>query len=177
MQKQNETEIDLAPAERLLASVDEADRFDNGRVKAEVLIPLLHGIQKEYGYLPHPVLTWLSKEARIPESRIFGVISFYTQFYLEPQGKHEISCCCGTACHVKGSDKVADAITNEFGIESGETSEDGLFTLHNVNCVGACALAPVLIVDGKYHDGMTADKALKILGKIKSEETAAGGES
>lgn len=176
MFKQNEAEIDLAPAEKLLATVDSDDRFQNGKVKSEVLIPLLHGIQKEYGYLPRPVLTWLSKETGIPASRIFGVISFYTQFYLEPQGKYEISCCCGTACHVKGSDKVADAIINEYGIESGETTDDGLFTLQTVNCVGACALAPVLIIDGKYHDGVTPESALKILGRIKSEETD-GGES
>lgn len=174
MNKQNEAEIDLAPAVELLASVDNDDRYENGKVKSEVLIPLLHGIQKEYGYLPRPVLSWLSRETGIPESRIFGVISFYTQFYLEPQGKYEISCCCGTACHVKGSDKVAEAIINEYEIESGETTDDGLFTLHTVNCVGACALAPVLIVDGKYHDGVTAESALKILGKIKSEETPGG---
>lgn len=177
MQNQNEVEIDLAPAEVLLASVDSSDRFQNGKVKPDVLIPLLHGIQKEYGYLPRPVLNWLNKETGIPASRIFGVISFYTQFYLEPQGKYEISCCCGTACHVKGSDKVADAIIDEYGIDSGETTPDGLFTLQKVNCVGACALAPVLIVDGKYHDGVTPESALKILDKVKTEEETSGGKS
>jgi NADH:ubiquinone oxidoreductase subunit E len=128
-----------------------------------MLIPMMQDIQKIEGYLPPQQLRELSKEMEIPLSRIYQVATFYSSFRMAPKGQHEVTLCMGTVCYLKGANKISEAICEEYSIEPGGTTEDRLFTLQAVNCVGACALAPVMIIDGKYHDGVTPDGALEIL--------------
>ena len=136
------------------ASAPEAD---------ELLIPLLQDLQDGYGYLPREILEWMSGQTGIPMSRIYGVITFYTQFYLEPKGRHTIRCCEGTACHVKGAKRIAESIADELDVEEGETTKDMKFTFETVQCLGTCFLAPVVMIDGDYYGEMTQDKLAKIL--------------
>ena len=136
-----------------------------------MLIPMMQDLQSEYGYLPAEDLREMSKMLKVPLTRIYHVATFYTAFRLAPKGQHEVTLCMGTVCFLKGSDKISALICEEYGIEPGGTTSDRLFTLQAVNCVGACALAPVMIVDGKYHDGVTPEGALKILSGLKLEES------
>jgi NADH:ubiquinone oxidoreductase subunit E len=117
-------------------------------------------------YLPVDVLKELGASLEIPLSRIYSVATFYSAFRLAPPGEHQISLCMGTVCFLKGAGKVAEAIQKEFSMEAGGTSPDRKFTFKPVNCVGACALAPVMIVDGTYYDGVTPESACSILHDI-----------
>lgn len=128
-----------------------------------MLIPMLQDLQAEYGYLPAEQLRNLSKEIEIPLTRIYGVATFYSSFRLAPKGQHDITLCMGTVCYLKGANRISEAICEEYHIEPGGTTSDRLFTLQAVNCVGACALAPVMLVDGKYYDGVTPQSALDIV--------------
>jgi len=149
--------LDFSVAERILD--------DMGEIEAGALIPLLQKIQDAYGYLPTPVLEEISEKTGIPTSRMYGVISFYSQFYLEPHGRHTIRCCRGTACHVKGSLEVSEAIKRELGIEDGETTEDMKFTFETVACLGTCFLAPVIMIDNDYYGLLNPSKVKSILKK------------
>jgi len=133
-----------------------------------MLIPMMQDIQSEHGYLPQDQLRILAKELNIPISQIYSVATFYSSFRLAPKGQHEITLCMGTVCYLKGAGKISEAICQEFNIQPGGTTEDRLFTLQAVNCVGACALAPVMIVDGKYYDAVSPDKALQIISDLAS---------
>ena len=137
---------------------------------AGMLIPMMQDLQAEYGYLPAEQLREIAEELKIPLTRVYGVAMFYSSFRLTPKGAHEVTLCMGTVCHLKGAPRISEAICQEYGIQPGGTTLDRLFTLQAVNCVGACALAPVMIVDGKYYDGVTPDSALKILGGLTPEE-------
>jgi len=128
-----------------------------------MLIPMMQDMQAEYGYLPPEELKRLAAELGVPLARVYGVAMFYSSFRLSPRGQHEVTLCMGTVCYLKGAPKVSEAICTEYGIKPGGTTADRLFTLQAVNCVGACALAPVMVVDGKYYDGVTPDLALKVL--------------
>ena len=128
-----------------------------------MLIPMMQDLQAEYGYLPQEELKRLSAELGVPLARVYGVAMFYSSFRLAPKGQHEVTLCMGTVCYLKGSPKISEAICAEYGIKPGGTTADRLFTLQAVNCVGACALAPVMVVDGKYYDGVTPDSALQVL--------------
>ena len=161
--KSAEPIIDLGPAEKIFDKLDETEQSRSSGSISEHLIPLLQELQKTYGYLPPEVLQMASRRTGIPASRMYGVITFYTQFYLEPRGRHIIRCCEGTACHVKGGKKIAETIERELKIEAGETTEDGEFTLESVSCLGACALAPLVMVDDDYHGKMSQEKAAKLL--------------
>jgi len=165
-----ETEFDLDIAEGILAGLGWSGRGDDGHDIAGQLIPLLQQLQDAYGYLPPPVLMWLSKRTGIPTSRMYGVITFYAQFYLEPHGKHTVRCCRGTACHVRGGKKVINTVISTLGIEDGETTDDMLFSLETVACLGACALAPVMVVDNTYYGKMTARRAEQVLRQLAQEE-------
>jgi NADH:ubiquinone oxidoreductase subunit E len=128
------------------------------------IISLLQDIQDVFGYIPSEVVDWFSEKLEIPESRFFGVITFYAQFYLKPRGKNVITACCGTACHVKGSDRLIDNLARELKIpESEDTTEDGQFTLERVACVGACSIAPVVIVNKKVHAKATMSRLKRVL--------------
>lgn len=133
------------------------------------LIHILHKIQAEYGYIPSQALSSISKHLKISESEIFGVLTFYKAFSLKPRGKHLVTICMGTACHVRGAPMILDELRRQLSIEPGETTEDDLFTLETVNCVGACALGPIVISDGDYHGQMKTREVNKLIKKIKKE--------
>lgn len=132
------------------------------------LIPILQDIQSELGYIPEPALERVSQLLGISTSHIYGVTTFYHQFRLKPKGKHLISVCRGTACHVKGSLKINDFLVKELKItDQVDTSEDGVFTLQRVRCVGACSLAPVLKVDENFYGNVDTAKVRQILSKYR----------
>ncbi|RJX23840.1 MAG: NAD(P)H-dependent oxidoreductase subunit E [Dethiobacter sp.] len=127
------------------------------------VVSLLQEVQEKYNYLPEELLREIAKERNIPLMDIYSVATFYKAFSLSPKGKHKVVTCSGTACHVRGSEKVTREISRTLGIESGHTTEDGLYSLENVSCLGACALAPLVVIDGEYHGSMTSAKILEIL--------------
>lgn len=130
------------------------------------LIGMLQDIQATYNYLPREALICLSDMINIPLNRIYSVVTFYTAFSLEPRGKHIINICMGTACHVRGAAKILEETERILGIKSGETTGDMKFTLETVNCLGACALGPVIVIDGEYFGKVTPDKIEPILSKF-----------
>ncbi len=160
--------ISLEPAKEILYSFK---KENNLKVKSNYLIPILQKIQDSYGYLPESVILWISENSGISKSRIYGVITFYEQFYTEPQGKHTVKCCRGTACHVKGGAEVLNIVKNAIGIDDGETTDDLLFSLETVACLGACALAPLMVVDDTYYGNITSHRAEKILKKMKNTDS------
>ncbi len=134
-------------------------RKENGSV-----ISVLQDMQEVFGYINEDAVNWFSDKMNVPASNFFGVATFYSQFYLKPRGKNIVIACCGTACHVKGSEAVINRMRAEMGIAEGEdTTSDGHFTLENVACVGACSIAPVVIVNKKVYGGVNPDKASAIL--------------
>lgn len=136
--------------------------------EAGALMPVLHEAQNIYGYLPAEVQTVIAEELDIPLAEVYGVATFYSQFSLSPKGKHRISVCLGTACYVKGSDKVLEAIEKELRISCGECTPDKKFSIDSCRCVGACGLAPVMIVDGEVYGKLSAKDVAGILdGYIK----------
>jgi NADH:ubiquinone oxidoreductase subunit E/NAD-dependent dihydropyrimidine dehydrogenase PreA subunit len=137
--------------------------------QAGMVIGALQDVQDEFNYLPEDALTYLSRKSEIPLSRLYGVARFYNAFSLTPRGKYIIRVCLGTACHLKGGPRIADALSRELGIESGETTEDRMFTLERVNCLGCCALAPVVEVNGNVHAGVTVGKIPSILAQYGYE--------
>jgi len=149
--------LDLEPARRIVEEMSPVAPGD--------LIPLLQSIQSDYGYLPQEALEEISRITRIPTSRVYGVATFYAQFHLEPHGRHTIRCCRGTACHVRGADKVIDALKEKLRIEDGGTTEDMKFSLETVACLGTCFLAPVIMVDDDYYGHMRADRVEEVLEK------------
>lgn len=161
---------DFAPARRILESMEKSRRADGCGITEGDLIPLLQEIQDAYGYLPPQVLTKVSAITGIPTSRMYGVITFYSQFHLEPHGKHKITVCRGTSCHVRGGKKALDMAASVLGIRDGETSQDMEFSLETVACLGACALSPVMVVDGKYYGKLTPRRAERILRQLAAEE-------
>jgi NADH:ubiquinone oxidoreductase subunit E len=138
------------------------------------IISLLQDIQAEFGYIPEDAVMWFSTKLDIPSSRFFGVATFYAQFHLKPRGRNIITTCCGTACHVKGSERLINGLVRELDLPEGEnTTPDRQFTVEKVNCVGACSIAPVVIINDKVHGKMSADslmKEIKVLKERESEE-------
>ncbi|MCL6584282.1 MAG: NADH-quinone oxidoreductase subunit NuoE [bacterium] len=134
--------------------------------KRGALIPVLQKIQEYYAYIPEAAVDLIAEGLNIPASEVYGVITFYAQFYTHPRGKHLIRVCRGTACHVKGSKTILEIIKDKLSIKEGDTTEDLLFTLETVGCLGACALAPVIVIDGYYYDKVTAQKIDDILNRL-----------
>jgi NADH-quinone oxidoreductase subunit E len=144
-----------------LEKVDEiVDRYD---AEKESLIQILQDITSEYNYLPEFCLRQCSQRLNVPLSEVFEVATFYKAFSLEPRGKHLIHVCLGTACHVRGVPQILNRIERILNIKAGQTSEDLMFTLETVNCVGACALGPVVVINGQYHGQMTQTKVQELL--------------
>jgi NADH:ubiquinone oxidoreductase subunit E len=145
--------------------------LDNYRTNEGNLISILQDVQSVFGYIPEDAVNWFSDKLDIPASRFYGVVTFYSQFHLKPRGKNIITACCGTACHVNGSDKIIDGIRRELRLAKGEdTTADGQFTLEEVACLGTCSFAPIVLVNGKVHGKAKVDKVLKEikpLGKSK----------
>lgn len=144
----------------------------NKRHQHGSLIPLLQSAQDSYGYIPEKVIYYISELVKIPASEIYGVITFYAQFRLKPLGKNLIRICEGTACHVNGAKTVLSVLNDELGITVGETTEDGLFTLQSVACLGCCSLAPVMMINNETYGNLTTEKIKKTIKKIKTEEQA-----
>ena len=128
-----------------------------------LLVDILQDIQAETGYLPREVLEETSHALDVPLSRVYGVATFFKAFSLKPRGRHLINVCMGTACHVRGAGKVLEQIEQELGIKTGETTPDFKYTLETVNCVGACALGPMVIIGEDYHGEMTPDTVSAVL--------------
>ena len=138
------------------------------RDPAGMLIGALQDVQEEFNYLRQDALTYLSAKSGIPLSRLYAIARFYNAFSLEPRGKNIIRVCLGTACHLRGGGNIADAVTRELGIGHGETTSDMMFTLERVNCLGACALAPVVTVNKTYYGKMTIGKMMGIIEQCRS---------
>ena len=128
-----------------------------------MLISILQDIQAEYNYLPREALTEVSQGLEVPLSRVYSVATFFRSFSLTPRGRHIINVCLGTACHVRGGVRILEEIERALGIKPGETTENLRFTLETVNCVGACALGPIVIIDGGYSGQMKTDKVKPLL--------------
>ena len=127
------------------------------------LIPLLQDVQDELGYLPPEAMKEIARYLNLPESAVYGVVTFYAQFYLTRQGRHRVKVCQGTACHVRGGRRVLDAVRRKLGVEPGETTPDYEFSLERVACFGSCALAPVMVVDGRVYGKLTPSRAVRII--------------
>ena len=146
--------------EKKVALVLDKYQHDKG-----MLVSILQDIQEEYNYLPRESLKQVGKTLDVPFSQLYSIATFFKALRLTPRGRHLINVCMGTACHVRGVVKVMEAMERELGIKSGGTTDDLEFTLETVNCVGACALGPVVIVDGEYHGQMKMEKVKDILKK------------
>jgi NADH-quinone oxidoreductase subunit E len=134
-------------------------------------IPLLQKVQDHYGYLSKEMVNKLSENLNKSAHQIYGVISFYAQFYTQPRGKYVIRVCRGTACHVKGSTRISEVVTEEFGIKNGQTSENFLFTLEEVSCIGACGMAPVIMINDRTYGNLTPEKARSIFKDYANKES------
>ena len=148
--------------EQELLTFIEANKDEEG-----VLMPALQTAQEIYGYLPIEVQTMIAKALSMPLSEVYGVATFYSQFSLNPKGEHRISVCLGTACYVKGADKILEGLEARLGIKCGECTADGKFSLDSTRCVGACGLAPVMLVDEDVYGRLTVDELDDILAKYR----------
>ena len=138
------------------------------------LISILQEIENTFGYIPENAVNWFASKLDINPSRFYGIATFYAQFHLKPRGKNIITACCGTACHVKGSERLINGVKKELDISEGEeTTKDMQFTLEKVNCIGACSIAPVFIINKKVHGKAAADKLIKEIRSIKGANSEA----
>ncbi|MFC1836306.1 NAD(P)H-dependent oxidoreductase subunit E [Thermodesulfobacteriota bacterium] len=135
----------------------------NGARNEAMLIGILQEIQREERYLPREMLEYVSERMDIPLTRIYTIATFYKSFSLTPRGEHQMKVCTGTACHIKGAGQTCEEIRRRLGIDEGETTPDMQFSLEKVNCLGTCALAPVIVVDNDYYDGVNPAKIRRIL--------------
>ena len=143
--------------------------------KKTALISILHDIQDRYNYLPDGALKKVAQRLQMDLPNLYGVATFYKSFSLTPRGKHSITLCCGTACHVRGGPKLLREVTQLLKIEPGQTTPDKTFSLHAVNCLGVCAIGPVMMVDRKYYGEMNWVKARRLLEKLNNHR--GGGKS
>jgi NADH-quinone oxidoreductase subunit E len=141
------------------------------------IIAILQDIQTEVNWLPEASLRHVGSELQIPPSKMMGLATFYRAFSLEPRGKHIVQLCLGTACHVRGAVRIQGAIERELNIQAGNTDADLQWTLATVGCLGACALGPIVVIDGEYHGQMTSVKASRLLQRIKKADGNSAGSS
>jgi NADH:ubiquinone oxidoreductase subunit E len=139
----------------------------NNKTQKGSIITVLRECQNVAGYLPVELMDYIGQNLNLSSSEVFGVASFYSLFSFEPKGRHTVKVCLGTACYVKGIKEVVSRISYEYGLEEGDTSEDRRFSLEGVRCLGACGLAPVMVVDGDTHGAITSDKVINILEKYE----------
>jgi len=151
--------VDLTETEKIV----EKYRGKNG-----VLIPLLQDVQKVYGFVPKEAVDYISKEMKIYPVEVYGILTFYSQFYLTPRGKHSIRVCQGTACHVMGGKALLDYLEGKLGIESGETTDDGMFTIERVACLGCCGMAPVVAVGDEFHGNCSVEMLDELVEKYRT---------
>lgn len=157
--------LDKGTRERLTVVIA---NWDEGKGS---LISLLQRIDAEANYVPPETLPAVADKLQLPLSQVCSVATFYRSVSLSPRGRHRVTCCVGTACHVRGGDRVANEIATQLGIEPGETTPDLAFSFETVNCLGACALGPVVVIDGKYHARMTSAKVRSLLQQVKRESS------
>lgn len=139
------------------------------------IVAILQDIQAQANWLPAEDLRYVCTELDMPLSKMMGLATFYKAFSLQPRGKHIVSVCLGTACHVRGAERIVGAVERELGIKGGETDEELQWTLETVGCLGACALGPIVVVDGEYHGQMTSAKATRLLKRVKKAEGNGAG--
>lgn len=152
---------------KVLEILQEHD-FDENKI-----VPILQAVQHEYRYLPQEVLTFVATSLKVSPARLYGVATFYSHFSMEPKGKHIIKMCDGTACHVRGSKGVIDAVREKLGLsETKITTADMMFTFETVACLGACGLAPVMVIDEDVHGMVTPEEAIKLIEAIMEKENA-----
>jgi len=137
------------------------------------LIEVLQDVQETEGFISEEVMCRVSERLRVPLIEVYRVASFYKAFSLRPRGRHVITVCTGTACHVRGAPRMLDEVAGQLGVEPGETTGDQLFTVESVNCLGACALGPVVVVDGVYHHHMSPGKLRKLIQSLRDAEEEA----
>jgi NADH:ubiquinone oxidoreductase subunit E len=133
------------------------------------LIELLQDLQHSHGYLPEVLLREIAGNLKVPLIEVFRIVNFYNAFSMEPKGRHQITICRGTACHVRRSDRLVEELRSLLGIGAGETTEDGQFSVETVNCLGACALGPIVVIDGEYHDHVTPAKLRFLIAALRVE--------
>ena len=156
-----EQEVDLAAANQVI---------DKYLTMHGALMPVLQEIQDHYGYVPEPCVHLVAERLNVYESQIYGVLTFYAQFHLEPRGKYIFRVCMGTACHVKGAGRIGDTITDRLGIHHTETTEDLMFTMEEVACLGACGMAPVVMVNEDTYGSASVQKVDEIIAKYRARE-------
>jgi NADH-quinone oxidoreductase subunit E len=156
-----EPEVDFVVLDRIIH-----DEFDGRR---EAMIMMMQAIQQRYRYLPEPALYYLSQILGVPITKIYEVATFYASFSLVPKGKHLLHVCTGTACHLKGSGGMVRHVAAKLGIEPGGTTPDQMFTLQTVNCLGACAVSPVVVFDDKYYPQATVSQLNEFIEKVNAE--------
>lgn len=145
--------------------------LEGRRSQPHQLIEVLQDVQEQFGYIPEAAMRAVSDELGVPLIEVYRVASFYKAFALEPRGKNVLTACMGTACHVRGAKLVLNQACGQLGVKSGEMTEDGLFTVEQVNCLGACALGPVLVHNGTYHHHVTPGKLRGLIESIRKSET------
>ena len=159
---QTEDKINLTEIDRIVKEIGK---------QSENVIAILQAVQDRYNYLPHDALQRICDISDITPKAITGVATFYSQFRLKPAGRHFIKVCIGTACHVRGGARIVDTLSRELHIKPGETTNDLMFTLETVNCLGCCAIGPTVVGDGEYYGHMTANKAVKLLKSTEKEHS------
>jgi NADH:ubiquinone oxidoreductase subunit E len=146
--------------------------IDKYRAEQGAVIALLQDVQEEQNYLPRKALEHIARRLDVPLIQLYGLATFYKAFTLKPKGEHTVTCCMGTACHVRGGQRIVEGFERELGIKAGDTTDDLMFTLETVNCVGACAVGPLVIIDGEYHGLVTT---AKVKGLLKPYRGTGGG--
>ena len=150
--------VDLDPVAEIVGAYTPFEEAD--------IISSLQDVQGRYGYLPRPAMDELARLSGVPVAKFYGVATFYSQFHMQPHGKHTVRVCRGTACHVRGAPKVMETVMQHLGVEDGGTTSDMLFSLDTVACLGTCFLSPVMLVDDTYYGNLTAEKAVNILENV-----------
>ena len=153
------------------------DLCEHYRGERGALVPLLQGAQAIFGYLPEAVMRRVAEAAGEPLSKALGVATFYAQFRLKPHATHTIRCCHGTACHVSGAVRISEEVEKHLRIHAGENTPDMLYTIEEVHCVGACGMAPVVMINDRAHGKLTPEKAVKVIKAFQAEAEGNGGGS
>jgi NADH-quinone oxidoreductase subunit E len=161
-------DIDLSGLDELLDTFIPSGTTPN----SSLLIPVLQSVQERYGWLSSETLERVSSRLQIPLSQVYGVVTFYAQFYLEPRGRHTVRCCRGTACHVRGASNVLATIEQVLGVSDGETTPDLEFTVETVACLGTCFLAPVMMIDENYYGKLDSARVRSVFEEYRRAEEA-----
>lgn len=167
--------IEAEAGEKLSFAVIDAIAHKHN-VEPGAVIPILQEIQDAYGYVPPVAIQRITENTGVPASELFGIVTFYAQFRLEPVGKNLIKVCHGTACHLSGAERISQALEQAAGIKEGETSQDGLFTVERVACCGCCSLAPCVVANEKVYGRLTPEAIGKLVSQIKETERVASSE-